>query len=85
MVQFRAFRELRGETPEDVTKMSQIQNEPKTNPNEPIFSEVKPHSKPKNEDLRQNQTTLFMQNEPNLLLSVSSIDRTNTGSYNRKK
>ena len=68
MVQFRAFRELRGETPEDVTKMLQIQNEPKTNPNEPNFLEGKTDSKPKNEDFRQIYDNLFMQNEPNFAL-----------------
>ncbi len=49
-----------------VTKMSQMQNEPKTNPNEPNFSEVIPRSKRNIKDSRQIQTTLFMQNEPNL-------------------
>ncbi len=39
---------------ENVTKLSQIQNEPKTNPNEPNFLEVKPHSKPKKQHLDQN-------------------------------
>ena len=71
MVQFRAFRELRGETPENVTKLSQIQNEPKTNPNEPNFLEAKTDSKPKNEDSRQIYENLFMQNEPNLLFENS--------------
>ncbi len=48
-----------------------MQNEPKTNPNEPNFSEVKTDSKPKNEDFRQIQTTLFMQNEPNGMLYIN--------------
>ena len=67
MVQFRAIRAIRGENPENVTKMSQIQNEPKTNPNEPNFQEVNPRFSSNIEGSRQIQTTLFMQNEPNLL------------------
>ena len=57
-----------GESSENVTKMLQLQNEPKTNPNEPNFSEAKPHSKPKNQHFRQIYENLFMQNEPNGML-----------------
>ena len=46
-------------------KTLNMQNEPKTNPNEPNFSEAKTHSKPKNEDFRQIQNNLFMQNKAN--------------------
>ena len=70
MVQFRA---LRGESPENVTKMLQIQNEPKTNPNEPNFLETNPRSKPKNEDFRQILQNLFMQNEPNGMLFKTNL------------
>jgi hypothetical protein len=41
--QIRVLRVLRGESPEDVTKMSQIQNEPNG-------MLPKPYSKPKNRD-----------------------------------
>ncbi len=57
---------------ENATKLSQMQNEPKTNPNEPNFPEVKPHSKPKNKDFRQIYENLFMQNEPNGMFNGKS-------------
>ncbi len=57
-----------GQNPEKVTKMSLLQNEPKTNPNEPNFPDTQPRSKPKNEDFRQIYDNLFMQNEPNGML-----------------
>ncbi len=50
--------------------MLQLQNEPKTNPNEPNFSEDKSPSKPKNRDFRQILQNLFMQNEPNGMVLV---------------
>ena len=53
---------------ENVTKMSQTQNEPKTNPNEPNFSEAKADSKPKNQLFDIFYENLFMQNEPNGML-----------------
>jgi len=73
VVQFRALRVLRGETPENVTKMSQLQNEPKTNPNEPNFLEGKPYSKRENGGFRQIYENLFMQNEPNGMLLVFKL------------
>ncbi len=55
----------------NATKLSQMQNEPKTNPNEPNFSEAKPRSKRNNRDSRQIQEDLFMQNEPNGMLYIN--------------
>jgi len=57
----------------NVTKMLQLQNEPKTNPNEPNFSEAKPHSKPKNQHFRQIYENLFMQNEPNGMFNETNF------------
>ena len=51
-----------------------MKNEPKTNPNEPNFSEAKPDSKPKNRDFRQFYDNLFMQNEPNLNIFLTSVE-----------
>ena len=51
--------------------MLQMQNEPKTNPNEPNFLEDKPRSKPDNGDFRQIYENLFMQNEPNGMLYIN--------------
>ncbi len=80
------FRELRGEKSEKHHRKaipqlcafvplqlcnSKKQNKPKTNPNKAKFSDPKPHSKPKNKDFRQIQTTLFMQNEPNGMLYIN--------------
>ena len=45
-----------------------MQNEPKTNPNEPNFLEDKPYSKPKNQLFDIFYENLFMQNEPNGML-----------------
>ncbi len=42
-----------------VVNLPKMQNEPKTNPNEPNFLEVKAHSKPKNGAYRQIQENLF--------------------------
>ena len=56
----------------NATKLLQTQNEPKTNPNEPNFSEDKTHSKPKNGDFRQIYENLFMQNEPNGMFTGKS-------------
>ena len=65
-LQLRALSALRGETPEN-------ENEPKTNPNEPNFSDTKPRSKRNNGDFRQIQNNLFMQNEPNGMLILSAL------------
>ncbi len=48
--------------------VANIQNEPKTNPNEPNFLEDKHDSKPKNGDFDIFYENLFMQNEPNGML-----------------
>jgi hypothetical protein len=42
------------------------ENKAKTKPIKANFLEVKPHSKRKNEDFRQIQNILFMQNKANL-------------------
>jgi len=56
VVQFRAFRELRGETPEN-------ENKAISKPFKAIFLHPNLRFKRKNEDFRQIQTTLFMQNK----------------------
>jgi hypothetical protein len=59
VVQFRAFRVLRGETPEN-------ENKANSNPIKPNFSDPNPRFSSNIGDFDDFYTTLFMQNKANL-------------------